>query len=1021
MVRVRKLALAIAAASALSPGLAQALGLGDVTLKSALNQPLVAEIELLEVRGLAPNELLPSLASPDAFTKAGVNRQYFLTDLTFTPVLNPNGKSFIRVTSSKPVREPYLNFLVHVLWPSGRLLREYTLLLDPPLYAAQSRLAAPAPLPRSAALAQASRAEPRQSTAALLPVAGAGSLRDAQAYQTTARDTLGEIAQRMNTGGTLEQTMLAILDLNPQAFIDGNINLLMNAQRLQLPDAQQVNSRTPRQALAQVAEQHKAWREGRRVLAAQPRQPDASTRSGVVTARAQVEGQDRLELLSDEASPAGADIAADNAQDALDAKAGDQPTLNGQLAVIKENLDSTRRENDELNERMGDIQRQLNTLQQLVALKDDQLATLQAERAAQGRPASDAVPSASLLSREPGIALAAYPALPVAQSVASDSSDSSAATVAAVPPAPAEWTTLAPVHAAGMPAASVPEQPFARTQIDELTGNDQSRGTPLISNTVLLGTVGGGVLLLLLVALWLLARRNALKEAELQKSLKGDDDIEFDSDITSGSYLAPFNSPPAPPPDEALFSAPSSDALGQADIYIAYGRFNQAAELLRSAINAEPQRNELRLKLMEVYAELADREGFASQEAALSEVSSAQPVLQLLKANYPAMASLAVVGMAGATAVVATSTAAAAEQDRSSLNQPALDESTTQAPASVLAPEPAPAPAEADDAFDFNLDELDFDLDDDLQLAAAPASAPQDAGDPAELDFDLDDDLQLAAVPASVPQDSGDLAELDFAEASVATDELDNFDFEELTLDEPSAQAPSDTDEAFNFDLDAPDVDLDLEHTDERPADSLADDLEEFSLDLDLDLDRPADAADVEPDDFFLNLDEQAAVAPSLEAIHMGADLPLATLDLDEFELPADVEVPLLDVPLLDDELALPAHEQVAVPFDAPTSELDASSASLDLPTDQVMLDSATRAAGLEDEDEEVEAAEDVADDEAFDFLSGTDENATKLDLARAYIDMDDTDGARDILKEVLSEGTAGQQDEARELLVGLA
>jgi pilus assembly protein FimV len=117
MLQVRKLVLAIAAASALTSGAAQALGLGEVTLKSALNQPLVAEIELLEARDLTSTEVLPSLASPEAFNKAGVDRQYFLTDLKFTPVIKPNGKSVIRVTSSKAVREPYLNFLVELLWP----------------------------------------------------------------------------------------------------------------------------------------------------------------------------------------------------------------------------------------------------------------------------------------------------------------------------------------------------------------------------------------------------------------------------------------------------------------------------------------------------------------------------------------------------------------------------------------------------------------------------------------------------------------------------------------------------------------------------------------------------------------------------------------------------------------------------------------------------------------------------------------------------------------------------------------
>ena len=95
MVRVRKLVLAIAAASALTSGTAHALGLGEIDLQSSLSQPLVAEIELLEVRDLAQGEVIPSLASPEEFNKAGVDRQYFLTDLKFTPVIKPNGKSVI--------------------------------------------------------------------------------------------------------------------------------------------------------------------------------------------------------------------------------------------------------------------------------------------------------------------------------------------------------------------------------------------------------------------------------------------------------------------------------------------------------------------------------------------------------------------------------------------------------------------------------------------------------------------------------------------------------------------------------------------------------------------------------------------------------------------------------------------------------------------------------------------------------------------------------------------------------------
>ncbi|MFS2195379.1 FimV family protein, partial [Pseudomonas sp. Pseusp88] len=144
MVQVRKLVLAIAAASALSSGMAHALGLGELSVKSTLNQPLVAEIELKDAAGLSAGQVVPSLATTADFAQAGIARQAFLNDLTFTPVINANGKSVLRITSSRAVREPYVKFLVQVLWPNGRLLREYSLLLDPPKFSPEAAAAAAA-------------------------------------------------------------------------------------------------------------------------------------------------------------------------------------------------------------------------------------------------------------------------------------------------------------------------------------------------------------------------------------------------------------------------------------------------------------------------------------------------------------------------------------------------------------------------------------------------------------------------------------------------------------------------------------------------------------------------------------------------------------------------------------------------------------------------------------------------------------------------------------------------------------
>ena len=400
MARVRKLVLAIAATATLSSGMAHALGLGEVTLQSALNQPLVAEIELLESRDLTANEVMPALASAEAFNKAGIDHQFFLTDLTFTPVLKPNGKSVIRVTSKKPMREPYLNFLVHVLWPNGQLQREYTLLLDPPLYTAHSVIpaavkqpvtAAPA-LPRTqpqAARPTVSATQPASaSTAAATPLAG-------NEYTTTANDNLWDIANRVRADGSVHQAMLAIQELNPQAFIDNNINRMKSGQVLRLPDAQHINSRTQSAAIAQVNQQTAAWRESRSV-AASPRQLDASKRNTAAATPATIERRDNLKLVAEGSDKAGAGSDKGNA--------GNKALLD-QLAMTQESLDSTNRENAELKSRITDLQSQLDKLQRLIQLKNDQMAKLQAYLASQNQApvATPGVAAATTGNQTPAI------------------------------------------------------------------------------------------------------------------------------------------------------------------------------------------------------------------------------------------------------------------------------------------------------------------------------------------------------------------------------------------------------------------------------------------------------------------------------------------------------------------------------------------------------------------------------------------------------------------------------------------
>lgn len=960
MVRLRKLVQAIAAASALTSGMAHALGLGDIHLRSALNQPLDAEIDLVEVRDLSSAEVIPKLASPEDFNKAGVDRQYFLSGLKFTPIVKPNGKSVIRVTSDRPVQEPYLNFLVEVLWPNGRLLREYTVLLDPPLYSPQTAaavprapMAVPAPTVRPSATAAPRPAAAPARSAAQAPAAAQRRL-EGNEYRTGKNDTLWEIAARARPDGSVsvQQTMLAIQDLNPDAFLGGNINRLKSGQVLRLPDAEQVKARTQPAAVAEVNQQYTAWREGRSLPAGGARQLDATARANAGNAPAQAETKDSLRLLSGESGKA---------------KGGDKGSKDGQavadkLAVTKESLDSTRRENDELQSRMTDLQSQMDKLQKLIALKDAQLAKLQGELG--GDKAAAAVPGADSAA-QPG----AVPAPAVAEQPAVPAQPDAPAGDAGAPPAPAAEAQPQPAPTpAPAPAVPAPEaqktKPAPAPVAAPVEQAETSIVDDILANPLWLGAIAGSALLALLVLLMIISRRRAAKEQESLAAYGGDDEPRLDDDLTlAGSELDTLDVPqaaevaaPAQATPERV-AAQTSDALGEADIYIAYGRFNQAAELLQGAIYDEPQRTDLRLKLMEVYAEIGDREGFARQENELREIGGAEPQVEQLKSRYPGMVALAVVGGGLAAAAVSDD-----DLDGFSLDDFAIDSPSTDSRAAVA--EPAAQPhGDLDDAFDLALDDLE--LGDDKP--AAPAAQPSD-----ELSFgsfDLDDDLSLGGSPAEA---SSGKAEDDFA-----------------------------------FDLDLPE-----EPAAKVEAPSLADDLGDFSLDLDKDLEKDTHStlASAE-EDFLLGLDDDSAslsgVSPEEFSLDIENKAPQAG------DLPDDFDLSLAD----DEPAPATAGDSFAAQLDEVSAELDRLSAQNDepqVPVAPVAEDSF--AAG--DLDLPGEGADDEDD---FDFLSGADEAATKLDLARAYIDMGDTEGARDILDEVITEGNDNQQQEARELLGRIA
>ncbi|AHG39964.1 peptigoglycan-binding protein LysM [Pseudomonas syringae CC1557] len=207
---------------------ASALGLGEISLHSALNQPLNAEIELLDTGGLSSEDIVARLASPEAFAKAGIERVFFLNDLRFTPVLRGD-RGVIRVVSSKPVTEPYLSFLVQLARPNGDLLHEYTVLLDP----ATSPQGLAATRSRNQARSVTSAPESRMPVAPPAAVQG-------KHYTVVSGDTLNGIASRLQgPGNKVSASQLAdgIRLLNPQAFAGGASSGLKVGQDLLLPDS----------------------------------------------------------------------------------------------------------------------------------------------------------------------------------------------------------------------------------------------------------------------------------------------------------------------------------------------------------------------------------------------------------------------------------------------------------------------------------------------------------------------------------------------------------------------------------------------------------------------------------------------------------------------------------------------------------------------------------------------------------------------------------------------------------------
>lgn len=359
------LALLLSPVVLLTGHIALAQGLGELTLESALNEPLRARIELIDAAGLEESQLLISIASLDEYDAAGLERSALVSQIEFELDLQPLGSGQVTLTTQDRVTEPFLNLLISARWPSGRVLRDYTVLLDLPGAGAAGNAAAVA-APVSAA---ASAAAPAASAAGAGSTAAAG-----EEYTVRAGDSLWQIAEqtRPDSGVSVPQMMIALQRANEDAFVNNNINRLVSGRVLRVPTRAEIAIIEPAAAVAQVNAQN-------REVGLMPLGGTGS--AGAAAAR------DELSVLGGDRADAGAAGSSD-----LDATIA---ALEAELMLSEEELDRARLENEELTARLDELEEQIAILQNIIAIEDERIAQLQDELASQARATDDALAEAS--------------------------------------------------------------------------------------------------------------------------------------------------------------------------------------------------------------------------------------------------------------------------------------------------------------------------------------------------------------------------------------------------------------------------------------------------------------------------------------------------------------------------------------------------------------------------------------------------------------------------------------------------
>ena len=819
--------IALAVAFCLLPAAAFAAGLGKLTVLSALGQPLRAEIEIVSLQQNEAESLTARLASPETFRQSNIELNGALLQVRFAIETRSRGQpSVVMMTSVQPMNEPFFDMLIELSWASGKLVREYTFLLDPPEYNRGTAVAAPvqpvippgvqqapalrvveAPRP----VERAPEVRPRPEEQASAPAA---PVKPRATYEVKRGDTLARIADRNRVDGvSLQQMLVALYRGNTDAFDGGNMNRLPPGKTLNLPDRDTALGVSPDEARRMVGTQGAEYNQYRQGLgaavASAPARADTGRQaSGKIGAGAEDKvptarepARDQLKLSKVEDSKAGGKAGA--SLDDLAAKEKALKEANERIALLEKNVAGMKK--------LAQLNSQTGTQLQQQASKQVESATKVAPAAKQAAPEpakSAAAPSPPQAAPAPAV-VAAKPG--TTESAAAPGGASPTVAPAPVVPSPAA-KAAAPKVAVAPPAPASESAGF----LDEL-----------LDNPAALGGVGGVIVLLAGYALYAVRKR---RQAGVGMGAVAGMAAEANSvfgpsggasiDTSSSQFQSDFV-----PGEVEKGNAEEIDPIAEADVYMAYGRDAQAEEILKESLVKDPTRQNVRVKLMEIYANRKDLGAFTVLAGELHSATGG---------NGPEWDKAAALGkgidpsnpmFGGGSAAGAMDTQVMPNPDATLV----MTASSLSAVAPMAEEQPTAAP------------ELDFDLDigaaadvpaqTGVDFVSSPETIEQ-APEPTTLDFDLDmgSPQEASNVPPAV--------ETAASEATSAPSDLGfSIDFELPAADVPAAAlAPEQVTVAPTLaDSDAPSIDFDLGSPGEdKPLETEAPAMDLSSITLDL-------------------------------------------------------------------------------------------------------------------------------------------------------------------------------------------